>query len=115
MLDHRMDLEEPEAARVISLALNKKNEASMKTSHTEMMNTLVGLCNPSPDRLDGHVDYGPVRDNMIEYYGAAVDHPDLMQAFLFVMDAGGHDSPHMADMQEFTNVYVNPKLRKNAV
>ena len=27
------------------------------------------------------------------------------------MDAGGHDSLHMADLHEFTKVYVNPKLR----
>ena len=111
-LTHVMDIEEPEGAIIIAIALNKKNEASMKTSHTEIMNTLVGLCKPSPDDMDGKVPFVPVRDKMIEYYGAAVDHPDLVHAFQVVMDAGGHDSPHMADLHEFTNVYVNPKLRK---
>ena len=48
MLSHRMDAEEPEAAMIISVALNKKNENSMNTSHLEIMNTLVGLCKPDP-------------------------------------------------------------------
>ena len=109
---HVMDIKEPEGAIIIAIALNKKNEASMKTSHTEIMNTLVGLCKPSPDDMDGQVPFVLIRDKIIEYYGAAVDHPDLVHAFQVVMDAGGHESPHMADLHDFTNVYVNPKFRK---
>ena len=106
-----MDVEEPEAAMIISVSLNKKNEASMKTSHTEIMNTLVGLCAPSPNDVESKVPFEPVREKMIEYYGASVDHPEFYHAFRVVMDAGGHDSLHMADLHEFTKVYVNPKLR----
>ena len=106
-----MDVEEPEAAMIISVSLNKKNEASMKTSHTEIMNTLVGLCAPSPNDVEGKVPFEPVREQMIECDGASVDHPDVYHAFRVVMDAGGHDSLHMADLHEFTKVYVNPKLR----
>ena len=112
MLSHRMDVEEPEAALLISIALNKKNESAMKTSHTEIMNTLVGLCKPSPDDLEGKVPFDPVREKMVELYGANVDHPDFFHAFRVVMDAGGHDSTHMTNLHDFTNVYVNPKLRK---
>ena len=76
------------------------------------MNTLLGLCKPGPHDVKGRVPWEPVRDKMLDLYGAAVDHPDFYQAFRVVMDAGGHDSPHMADLQAFTRVYVNPKLRK---
>ena len=109
VLSPQMDVEEPEGAMIISLALNKKNEAAMKTSHTEIMNTLVGLCKPTPD---GQVAFDPIREKMVELFGAAVDHPDFSQAFRLVLDAGGHDSPHMQDLHEFTKVHVNPKLRK---
>ena len=110
MLSPDMDVEEPEAALVISIALNKKNEASMKTAHTEIMTTLVSLCKPSPGSRE--VPFEPVRERMVELYGAAVDHPDFCKAFQFVLDAGGHDSPHMKDLQSFINAHVNPKLRK---
>ena len=65
-LSSQMDVEEPEAAMIISVALNKKNDASMKTSHTEIMNTLVGLCAPSPNDVEGKVPFEPVREHMIE-------------------------------------------------
>ena len=84
----------------------------MKTSHTEIMNTLVGLCKPEPHDVSGKVPFETVRDRMIELYDAAVDHEAFYHAFRVVLDAGGHDSPHMQDLHEFTKVYVNPKLRK---
>ena len=56
-----MDTEEPEGALIISIALNKKNEAAMQTGHTEVMKTLVGLCKPDPH--DGlTVLFEPVRE-----------------------------------------------------
>lgn len=109
MLSWKMDEEDPDAAQIISIALNKKNEAAMKTGHLEIMSTLEGLCKPDPT---GVVLFEPVRDKLIELYGSAVDHPDFVYAFRLVCDAGGAGSKHMKDLHEFTTVYVNPKLRK---
>ena len=109
MLSWKMDLEEPDAALIISIALNKKNEAAMKTGHLEIWATLVRLCEPDPE---GAVHFDPVRDKLIELYGSAVDHPDFVHAFRLVCDAGGATSVHMRDLHEFTAVHVNPKLRK---
>jgi len=81
----------------------------MKTGHLEIMSTLVALCQPCPK---GCVPFDPVRDNIIDLYGAAVDHPDFVHAFRLVIDAGGAGSVHMQDLENFTSVYVNPKLRK---
>ena len=99
-----MDEEEPEAAQIISIALNKRNEAAMKTGHLEIMATLVDLCKPDPT---GVVLFEPVRDKLIDLYGSAVDHPDFLFAFRLVCDAGGAGSRHMKDLHEFTKVYVN--------
>lgn len=107
-----MDVEEPEAALVISIALNKRNEAAMETSHTEIMNTLVGLCKPEPSAVDGVVQFEPIRNHMVDLYGVAVDHPDFHHCFRLVMDAGGSESPHMKDLHDFTSIHVNSKLRK---
>ena len=97
---------------VISLSLNKTNEAGMQTAHTEIMVTLTGLCKPSPDAIDGQVPFDPVREKMVEFFGAAVDQADFYQAFRFVMDQGGAESPHLLELQDFTQIFVNPKLRK---
>ena len=111
LLDHRMDIEEPEAALVISIALNKKNEAAMRTGHTQIMRTLVGLCKPDPSKADASVQFEPVRSKMVDYYGCAVDHPDFLQAFRLIMDCGGFGSPHLENLEDFTGVYVNPTFR----
>ena len=112
LLDPEMDDEDPDAALVISVALNKKNDAAMATAHTEVMKTLVGLCKPDPHGDGRTVLFEPVRERMIDLYGAIVDHPDFQHAFRLVLDAGGCDSPHMKDMNDFTSVHVNPKVRK---
>ena len=43
-----------------------------------MMATLVKLCNPDPS---GSVHFDPVRDKLIEMYGAVVDRPDFVDGF----------------------------------
>ena len=86
VLSWKLDAEEPEAALVISIALNKKNEAAMKTGHLEIMSTLVGLCKPDPR---GCVPFEPVRDKLIDLYGTEIDHPDFLHLFKVVVDAGG--------------------------
>ena len=105
-----MDVEEPEAALVISIALNKKNEAAMKTNGLEIWNTLVGLCKPHP--TTGAIPYEPIRDKLIDLYGSAAGTPNLLSMFRLVLDAGGSESPHLQDLCNFIVVHVNPKLRK---
>ena len=59
VLSWKMDMEEPGAAQIISIALNKNNAVAMKTGHLEIMTALVGLRVPSPN---GSVPFEPVRD-----------------------------------------------------
>ena len=110
VLSWKMDEEEPHAASIICIALNKKNEVAMKTGHLEIMSSLVSLCVPD---CRGNVQFDPVRDKLIDLYGSAVDHPDSVHAFRLVMAAGGADSVHMTELlQDFTTVFANQKLRK---
>ena len=110
VLSHKMEDEEPDAARIICVALNKRNEAAMKTGHLEIMSTLTSLCIPHP--TSGPVAYEPVRDKLLDLYGADVDHPDFVHWFRFILAAGGAGSLHLADLTDFTTVFVNQKLRK---
>ena len=105
-----MEDEEPGAAEVICISLNKKNETSMMTGHLEVMSTLARLCKPDPS--SGSVPFQPVLDKLVGLYGSQVDHPDFHQAFRFVVSAGGADSMHIKDMQQFTQIFVNEKFRK---
>ena len=111
ILSWRMDVEEPEAALIISIALSKKNEVAMKTGHLEIWSTLVALCKPS---ADGSVPFEPVRDKLIDLYGAAVDHPDFVHAFRLVIDAGGGWQRAYARHGELHFGLREPKAAQNA-
>ena len=90
-----MEEEEPEAARIICIALNKKNEVAMETGHLEIMATLASLCKPDP-----HNEAAPfvlVIDALIDLYGAAVGHPEFVYVYRYVMAAGGACSVHIDD------------------
>ena len=64
VLSWKMDVEEPEAALIISIACNKKNEAAMETAHTEIMKHLISLCKPNPGATV--VEFEPIRMRMVE-------------------------------------------------
>ena len=50
-------------------------------------------------------------DTLVDLYGASVDHPHFVDAFEFVLAAGGADSPCMKDLSDFTSVFANPRKR----
>jgi len=110
VLSWKMDVEEPEAALTISIALNKRNEAAMKTGHLEILATMIGLANPDP--LSGAVLYEPIRDRLIDLYGPCADNAQYIWCFRFVLAQGGSASPWLERLKNFTSNFVNQKLRK---
>ena len=65
----------------------------MKTGVIEMWNTLVGLCKPDPHT--GITPFDPIRDRLVDLYGAHADSPHLFQIFRLVLDVGGQKSLHL--------------------
>ena len=110
ILSYKMDIEQPDAANIISVTLNKRNEVAMKTGHLEIMSTLASLCTPDPQGIV--LPFELVRDKMLGMYGAAVDNENFAHVFRLVIDAGGADSVHMQDLEHFTSTYVNERIRK---
>ena len=109
VLSWKMDIEEPDAAQVISIALNKRKEMAMKTGHLEIMSTLVRLCEPTPN---GSVPFDPVRDNLISFtaFSWSWTHGEG--------EGGGgkgrSGSVHMKELESFTAVHANEKRCGNA-
>ena len=81
----------------------------METGHLEIMATLESLCKPDPQR---NVPFEPVRDKLIDLYGAAADHYDIINAFKLTMEAGGAGSLHLSDLRDFTTIFVNQRVYK---
>ena len=72
ILDCRIDIEDPDAAHIISVALNRKNSSALVTGHLEIMRTLVALCEPDPKKCFA-VPFEPVKKKLFALFGSVVD------------------------------------------
>eukprot|EP00959_Pyramimonas_sp_CCMP1952_P324832 6799268-Pyramimonas_sp.AAC.1 len=72
----------------------------MKTGILEIMATLQGLCKPDPR---GCVPFEPVRDKLVDLYGAEAENPDFLSLFKVVCDAGGHGRLHLQGLRAFAD------------
>ena len=86
----------------------------MTAGHTEIFRALMDLCKPNPAPAvagAGNDVFEEVRNRMIDLYGAAVDHPDFHHCYRLCLDVGGRDSIHLQNLYDFTQLFVNPKVR----
>ena len=85
VLSWKMDVEEPTAAGIISRALNRPQEMSMRTSELSAIATLNGeiIALAGPD-LGQKVAWASVRDRLRHIIGHTADDPDLPDFFRFV-------------------------------
>ena len=107
-LSYKMDIEQPQAARVISIALNEKNSFAMETGHTEIMAFIFRNVNPQPQATL----FEPIKMELIALHGLAVDDQNLRSLFIYAMEAGGNGSDHLIDLSNFCAAAVDPKIRK---
>ena len=109
ILSSAMDIEEPNAAHIIALALNKKNQVAMATGHLEMLRTLKSLCNPDPQTLE--VPYDRVRAAMVKSFGSTADDAAYYKVFQLVMTSGGSTSDTWNDFFKWGDIYIDESRR----
>ena len=90
ILSSDMDKEEPNAAHIIAIALNKKNQFAMATGHLEIVMTLKSLCKPHPKTLE--LPYKQVEAMLIKNFGSVVRDPSYYNVFQLVVTSGGKNS-----------------------
>ena len=101
ILSSDMDTETPDAAHIISLALNNKNKVAFATGHLEILRTLKQLCTPDPVTLA--CPYDRVRTALLKRFGPEINDPCFYNAYQLVMTSGGINSESWND---FSNVRV---------
>ena len=109
ILDSAIDIEEPDAAHIISVALKRKNAPDLVTGHMEIMRSLVALCEPNPRSHE--VPFGPVKKKLLELFGRDVDQPGFEAAYKLVVLSGGCDSPTFKDLFNWADYFVDEAFR----
>ena len=78
----------------------------MKTGSAEIMQYIIQLCNPAPQKTP----WTHVRHEVIRFYEGAGEDAYLVHAFQYILEAGGRGSMHLNDYIEFMYVSADPMI-----
>mgnify|MGYP001114192065 CR=1 FL=1 len=113
VLAWEMDVEEPTAASIISRALQKSHELSLRTTELTALATLKGeIIRQMGKDLSQRVAYQTVRDRVQLQLDAAAEGPDLPELFDFLINAGVGQNTYVQDFQDFAGVFVDSTKRQ---
>ena len=110
ILSSDMDTEAPDAAHIISLALNNKNKVAFATGHLEILRTLKQLCTPDPVTLA--CPYDRVRTALLKRFGPEINDVGFYNAYQLVMTSGGIHSESWKDFFQWAGFFVDESRRK---
>ena len=109
ILSSDMDKEEPNAAQIIAIALNKRNQVAMSIGHLEILRTLKSLCNPDP--VTFAVPYDQVEAALIKDFGSVVKDTAYYNVFRLVIASGGSTSETWNDFFKWADIFIDESRR----
>ena len=113
VLSYKMVLEEPTAASLISNALNKGQEAALRTSELTAVAVLTGAVTMQMEGcLSREVDYATIKDKLRNELDTYVDEPEFIELFQTVVDLGANTASFLPELLEFGSKFVNSKIRQ---
>ena len=114
VLSWRMDLEEPNAASIISQALNQPAQMAMRATELTAVAVLQGeiiIVQMSKD-VSQCVAFQTVRGRVRSQLHTAADDPDLPEVFDFLISAGVGKNSYIDHLLEWTTCFVDSKKRQ---
>ena len=113
VLSWKMDVEEPDAAAIISTAFNELNQAAMRTTELQAFNVLKGgiIIQMSKD-VGQAVAFQTTVDKVKSMLGPAADDPDLVQLFDFLVSNGVGKNFYIDEFLEWATASINPHKRR---
>jgi len=112
VLSWKMDVEEPDAASIISNALNMGNELALRTTEQTAISVLKGEIIYQATYNAQQVAFSTVQEKVRAQLEVAVDDPDLIQIFDFLINAGVGKNTYIDDLLQFCTIFVNSKFRQ---
>ena len=113
VLSWKMDVEEPDAAAIISTAFNELSQAAMRTTELQAFNVLKGgiIIQMSKD-VGQAVAFQTTVDKVKSMLGPAADDPDLVQLFDFLVSNGVGKNFYIDEFLEWATASINPNKRR---
>lgn len=113
VLSWKMDAEEPNAASVISRALQKGHELAMRTTELSALATLQGeIIRQMGKDLSQRVAYQSVVQAVQLNLDTTAEDRDLPELFDFLISSGVGQNSYITDLLDFTSTIVDSSLRQ---
>ena len=112
VLSWKMEVEEPDAASVISNALNKFSETAMKTTEWSALYTLRAHIIKAAGDLGERVAFKTILQRAHLELDSAADDPDLDKLFDFLLGLGVTVNTYWDEFADFQKAFINSKQRK---
>ena len=113
ILNWKMDVEEPDAAAIISTAFNELGQVAMRTTELQAFQVLKGeiIIQMSKD-VGQAVAFQTVLKKVTSMLGPAADDPDVIQLFDFLISNGVGKNSYIDDFLHWATVSINPNKRR---
>ena len=113
LLSWRMMVEEPEAASLISTALNKSQEAALRTSELTAVAVLTGVVTKEMnENVAREVAYSSIKEKLRNQLDSYIDEPEFIELFQTVLELGAGTSSFLTELMAFGSKFVNSKTRQ---
>ena len=113
VLDHRLYLEAPEGASMISVALNKQNTVGLQVSETTALNVVCGAALSSAESsTSAQVCYDTVKRKVRQQVGHFADDPAFPEFLDFALALGIRSGGWLDTFVRFAERYVDSKTRQ---
>ena len=112
VLSWKMDVEEPDAASIISRALNKTHELALRTTELTAVAVLKGEMIWQLKHVGKNVAFATVRDKVRHQLCTAADDPDLIEIYDFLISLGVGTNTYIEDFMNFATTYVDSSKRQ---
>jgi len=112
VLSWKMVQEVPQAASLISQALNKGHQLALQTTEITALAVLSGAISMLESAVADSVAFETAQAKVRSQLDSFVDDPDFVHLFEFVVNMGAHRSPFIPQLLDFAAKYVDPKKRQ---
>ena len=112
VLSWKMDVEEPDAASIISQALNSAQQIAMSQTEIQAIHCLNGLAIAANAGQATSLAFETVRENARKHLGHVVDDLEFVDVYDFCNQLGIGRNSYVPDLLDFMSQWVDSKKRR---
>ena len=113
VLNHAIEIEEPNACNIISRALNLKQEVALEQTELQAWEALTMEITLQANASQGaKISFESVKNKVAVELNAMSEDPDLIEMFDLIISLGGPNLSYLQEIRDWGSRFVNQKKRR---